>query len=629
MLWDGSLGQREGYLVGWSSCDESLVCPLFVSSATTEYRALQDAVVKALSEEGFRRNSKNSLGQLRVLGRVQKDPPGVQGGSRGEIPRDGGLWLIIIPSKAHSGWGWMYPAHSDVNAFVGSSESSYYRIRMVTYKTQRVLSILQCNGDGRKNLEEKAPSQTDDSISQTSWSSMLQWKSEQHLLEYYITLHMAAGEKVAHRWLTRKKRDESESKKEMQRIVRESIAREEGEQDLVQHLLAQLGQSSQPLWRRFFLLSCLLLALTFPHFLSAVTRKAIVADYLWDGRSLYGEKRPYNYWNSWLRTILDLLGGLLLLYLLLSIEELTPRSHPQGKPHVRVSAQGTISLLHQTVQSLEDASLHAALWLCDWPGGFKLNSGLSNFFAELFSRAVWLRGAVFSALMPSVSSSSIFTLFVIFCGMFGGASTLLAFSADSLILATLPLQLYYCCLLVVLQGLLLFLRSLFLLFRGKIENQFRLRVDVHAYDTYQMLAGTLLFAIALFLFPTVLSFFSFAFFTCLFVRLVATSVLAMSSIFTYVPVCELVLALFSSPSLSSSAFLHPSSSSLSTVSHMRILSTNTPSQSDSPSPTRYAFTTCSSYYDLVENRSSGITVLLECISEVRFSLWRNRLLPPL
>jgi N-acetylglucosaminyl transferase component (Gpi1) len=53
------------------------------------------------------------------------------------------------------------------------------------------------------------------------------------------------------------------------------------------------------------------------------------------------------------------------------------------------------------------------------------------------------------------------------------------------------------------------LSSLWHLFRGKKQNVLRLRVDTHAYDYQQLLLGTLLFTVLVYLFPTVAVYYMF------------------------------------------------------------------------------------------------------------------------
>lgn len=92
-------------------------------------------------------------------------------------------------------------------------------------------------------------------------------------------------------------------------------------------------------------------------------------------------------------------------------------------------------------------------------------------------------------------------------GGFAGASLALSMMSDSFSLLTFHLHIFYIAAARIYHWQLTILISLFHLFRSKKRNVLRHRIDSCDYDLDQLLLGTILFTLLVFLFPTVLVFY--------------------------------------------------------------------------------------------------------------------------
>uniref|UniRef100_A0A060T945 ARAD1D08624p n=1 Tax=Blastobotrys adeninivorans TaxID=409370 RepID=A0A060T945_BLAAD len=159
------------------------------------------------------------------------------------------------------------------------------------------------------------------------------------------------------------------------------------------------------------------------------------------------------------------------------------------------------------------------LWLMDWPGGLKLNNELAQFLGELFLWVIQFWSSILGHVRPY------FPLLVKTVGYssFVGATYLLALVTDLLSILTLHVYWFYVASAKIYNWQLTALQSLFHIFRGKKRNLLRKRIDSTNYDLDQLLVGTVLFIVLIFLLPTVVVFYlSFAF-----SRLVSVLVCAM------------------------------------------------------------------------------------------------------
>ncbi|TPX49352.1 hypothetical protein SeMB42_g01820 [Synchytrium endobioticum] len=139
------------------------------------------------------------------------------------------------------------------------------------------------------------------------------------------------------------------------------------------------------------------------------------------------------------------------------------------------------------------------VWLMSWPGGLKLNSKLATFLGELF---LWLIGFWGENLKSLETYLPAYIQFSGLCGVLG-ASFVISFAADLLNAATLHLYLFYLVAAKLHSWQVTVILSLFNLFRGQRNNPLRKRIDAADYDLDQLLLGTILFTVLIFLFPTV------------------------------------------------------------------------------------------------------------------------------
>ncbi|CAO3662791.1 unnamed protein product [Umbelopsis ramanniana] len=139
-------------------------------------------------------------------------------------------------------------------------------------------------------------------------------------------------------------------------------------------------------------------------------------------------------------------------------------------------------------------------WLLRSPGGLKLNDELGKFLSELFSWLIRLWIVCIQNIRPTTP------LILKVIGMSGifGVSMIISLSSDLLAFMTLHVYWFYMVAARIFNWQFTILYSLFNLFRGKKRNVLRHRIDSCDYDLDQLLLGTSLFTLLMFLFPTVL-----------------------------------------------------------------------------------------------------------------------------
>ncbi|KAJ2899068.1 N-acetylglucosaminyl transferase component-domain-containing protein [Zalerion maritima] len=138
-------------------------------------------------------------------------------------------------------------------------------------------------------------------------------------------------------------------------------------------------------------------------------------------------------------------------------------------------------------------------WLMGWPAGLKLNSELGAFLGDLFLWVIDYWGSCVEILKPSLPHIVWFIGFT----SFAGASMPVAMFSDLVSLLTLHIYSFYLASARIFHWQLSILISLFHLFRGKKHNVLRNRIDSCDYDLDQLLVGTMLFTLLVFLLPTV------------------------------------------------------------------------------------------------------------------------------
>lgn len=142
-------------------------------------------------------------------------------------------------------------------------------------------------------------------------------------------------------------------------------------------------------------------------------------------------------------------------------------------------------------------------WLMDQPLGLKLNNDLAKFLGDLFLWVVDYWAGSMTSLRPYLPR-------IIYCigvSSFAGASMPIALFSDMLSVLTIHILSFYIASARIYNWQLTIIISLFHLFRGKKRNVLRNRIDACDYDLDQLLVGTILFTLLIFLLPTVLVFY--------------------------------------------------------------------------------------------------------------------------
>lgn len=164
------------------------------------------------------------------------------------------------------------------------------------------------------------------------------------------------------------------------------------------------------------------------------------------------------------------------------------------------TAAGAITTLCGTMVTELQGLLES---LMEAPGGLKLNGPLSKFLGSftLFLLDMWTAYIrAFTQQLPGLLH------FVLHHAGWAGASMVLALCQDLVVVTTLHLRCFYVYTLLLKRLLWAMLAMLSRVFRGKKFNPLRQRVDSLQYDTEQQLIGTVMFAICVFLYPTMVAF---------------------------------------------------------------------------------------------------------------------------
>ncbi|KAH7096118.1 Gpi1-domain-containing protein, partial [Auriculariales sp. MPI-PUGE-AT-0066] len=180
-------------------------------------------------------------------------------------------------------------------------------------------------------------------------------------------------------------------------------------------------------------------------------------------------------------------------------------------------------------------------WLDSWPVGLKLNAQLSGFF-----RLAFLQISVsFLAGVQLISRAGVLPLILSIIGILGclSMSFLLAMCTDLFTLLTVNVSISYRLMAAVQRFQWSALYHLFTLFRGKRRNFLRRRIDSWEYEIDQLILGTVLFTLVVFLLPTVLVY--YAFFTCLRVGMLSIQacIEVMLACMNYFPLFAILLRL--------------------------------------------------------------------------------------
>lgn len=178
-------------------------------------------------------------------------------------------------------------------------------------------------------------------------------------------------------------------------------------------------------------------------------------------------------------------------------------------------------------------------WLMSWPAGLKLNTELAHFFGEIF---VWVLIFWQQLLLYATPLLQAFVVFVSYAGWFG-LTFQISLVCDLISLLTFDIYCLYLASSKIYRKQLRTLASLFRLFRGKKFNVLRSRVDSGNYNIDQLLLGTIMFTVLLFVLPTVLVFYLAFAFTRAILVLVSTALEMALAFLNHFPLFVLLLRL--------------------------------------------------------------------------------------
>ncbi|CAO1614144.1 unnamed protein product [Parajaminaea phylloscopi] len=151
------------------------------------------------------------------------------------------------------------------------------------------------------------------------------------------------------------------------------------------------------------------------------------------------------------------------------------------------------------IRSLENG----CQWLDNWPGGLKLNTELSSFYLDMYVGLIAFCSAVI--IKPLCSALPRLLWGIGLASRFGGLSLLFCIGCDALHIFSLHVTQLHVIAQRQYRAVLDFLAHSVHLFRGRKRTVLSRRQDFvpAQYDMDQLLLSTILFTLALFLFPTV------------------------------------------------------------------------------------------------------------------------------
>ncbi|CAI4063874.1 hypothetical protein SUVZ_07G4440 [Saccharomyces uvarum] len=156
---------------------------------------------------------------------------------------------------------------------------------------------------------------------------------------------------------------------------------------------------------------------------------------------------------------------------------------------------------------LYDSLKTITVLLASNPFGIKLNAELANFLSELFLWVIEFSYSSFvEVLIDPETLSNLLTL-MIYMMFLVGCSFGVSLTIDFFAILSFPIYVFYRISSKLYHCQLNIMGSLFNLFCGKKKNILRNRVDHNYFQLDQLLLGTLLFIILVFLTPTVMAFY--------------------------------------------------------------------------------------------------------------------------
>eukprot|EP00977_Amphora_coffeiformis_P020523 scaffold8332_cov172-Amphora_coffeaeformis.AAC.5 len=196
------------------------------------------------------------------------------------------------------------------------------------------------------------------------------------------------------------------------------------------------------------------------------------------------------YWNELLRAIADLLAGIVLLIAF----------HAALPMDIVGPLRGYFRWQSSLVQD-------GASWLETFPIGFKLNEPLTVSVGREIRSVVGFHEFAVQQIIQLLESMWVrhcCLAILVIVAVTLGATGVLAILLDVLRLAHVHLEVFSLAFRGLFRSELYLLSALWRVFRGKKRNVLRNRTDSMQYDSIQLLLGSILFAVTLFLFTTIL-----------------------------------------------------------------------------------------------------------------------------
>ncbi|CAL9733467.1 phosphatidylinositol N-acetylglucosaminyltransferase subunit Gpi1p [Monosporozyma servazzii] len=194
--------------------------------------------------------------------------------------------------------------------------------------------------------------------------------------------------------------------------------------------------------------------------------------------------------------------------------------------------QKLVAVLNTTIRyCLYDFIKKITIQLADNPLGIKLNAELTHFLSDLF---LWIINfAYFNIIRPLTEEKTLLKLITLNCHIMSltGATFGLSLSVDFLSLCSFHIFLFYHIINKLYSWQLNAMINFYYLFRGKKKNKLRGRIDFNYFELDQLLMGTLLFIIMVYLTPTILAF--YISYTCLRLCLIYSEI-SLESIITLI-----------------------------------------------------------------------------------------------
>ena len=200
-------------------------------------------------------------------------------------------------------------------------------------------------------------------------------------------------------------------------------------------------------------------------------------------------------WDRFLSAVIDTILGVLIAGLLF----LMLQDNAMGSRYYLNIKEASLTSLKQKIG-----------WLEGFPAGFKLNVQLTHNMGHEIRNLIQVQKKVLSATFwnPELFTTGFVPFLAALAGLCGFTS-FLAILVDLFRLEIVFIMLLHYCFRTLYKAELYLLSALWRLFRGKKRNALRQRTDSMQYDAMQLLVGTIAFCICIFLWTTILVYYTF------------------------------------------------------------------------------------------------------------------------